>query len=166
MSEHRSCDFCRGERPFYEKKPAPPFHFRILIKDGALTVEGTLANFIHRKKELVPISLACRVFYCPVCGAPVGDHTPSRASSGCGHCSEPADWIWISAPANLRLYCCNDRLHLLADLGYFDRNYVSICSYCEEIPIHFCMACGRRVSKFPAIPLGNLPNIKPQGGIL
>ena len=67
MAQNLSCAVCRGERPFYEKKPAPPFHFRIWLRDGALTVEGTLANFIHRKKELVPISLACRVFYCPVC---------------------------------------------------------------------------------------------------
>lgn len=166
MPEHRSCDVCRGERPLYEKKPSPPYHFKIWIRDGALIVEGMLANTIQRKKELVPISLSCRIFYCPVCGAPVGNRAPSRSYSGCSRCSELSDWIRISAPANLHLYFCNDRLHLLADLGYIDRNCVAICSYCEEIPIHFCMACGRRVSKLPSIPLETLPNTKTSGGLL
>ena len=166
MAQKQSCAVCRGDRPLYEKKPSPPDHFKIWIRDGVLSVDGTLANLVHRKKELVPIFLSCRIFYCPVCGAPVGVSTPSRAHPGCGHCSGPSDWIQISAPASLRLYFCNERLHLLADLGYIDRNCVAICSYCEEIPIHFCMACGRRVSKLPSVPLGTLPNTKTSGGLL
>ena len=57
MAQKQSCAVCRGDRPLYEKKPSPPYHFKIWIRDGVLSVDGTLVNLIHRKKELVPISL-------------------------------------------------------------------------------------------------------------
>ena len=164
MPEYRSCEFCRGERPLYAKQPCPPYHLQLWIRDGRLELDGILGSRVHNKNFLAPISISCRIFFCPVCGTPVGEFPPSQVIQSCYLCEEGTDWVRVSAPANLYLYFSNSTLHLVADLGYYDRNFIAVCSYCDEIPIHFCMNCGRRVSKLPAIPLGRFPGAKPQKG--
>lgn len=164
MLEHQSCAICRGERPLYEKQPCPPYHLQFWIRDGKLVLEGTLGNRAHNKNGLVPISLSHQIFFCPMCRAPVGEFTPSRRKQGCGLCDKGADWIQVSAPVNLHLYFDDHTLHLIADLGYYDRNFIAVYSYCDEIPVHFCMNCGRRVSKLPAVSLGKFPGAESKKG--
>lgn len=125
MPEYRSCEFCRGERPLYAKQPCPPYHLQLWIRDGRLELDGILGSRVHNKNFLAPISISCRIFFCPVCGAPVGEFTPSQVKQSCNLCEEGTDWVRVSAPANLYLYFSNSTLHLVADLGYYFRPAVN-----------------------------------------
>lgn len=151
------CTYCRGELPLYEKQDKRyPYDLTIRLEDESLLAGGLLGCRIGRRDVLSRVKIAARVFYCPVCGARLGDKPLLGVEKECG-CCKGDSLIELRAPGLLTVRVDADQLVVSASPGYCFAGRTAIVSSLDRTPVSYCPICGRNVSTIPSIKLGRGP---------